>query len=193
VSPDAIVERTDGDSFRLDNCFFGINPDCSYLGDGVWNVDEYLALHHPGKLASDFAAPVTRYSVYKWELADKSARLPSRVIGFVPDKKPVPTGGGFAHTITAFCTYARPVFSPPVVPSSLHRDRRVMTVAAAKCTGLAGRKNVTILGWMDIFLLAPATSEDPGTIRAEVLNPARGPGDVSGFQYFGHDRAVLIR
>ena len=68
-----------------------------------------------------------------------------------------------------------------------------MTVAAAMCEGVTGRKQVELLGWMDVFVLDPSEPAEPGTIRAEVIGPALRPGNLSGFQYYGKDRAVLIR
>ena len=69
----------------------------------------------------------------------------------------------------------------------------MVTVAAALCEGITGRKEVELLGWMDVLILDTAEPEDPGTIRAEVIGPALRPGNLTGFQYFGRDRAVLIR
>ena len=193
IPASAVIERREGDSFRLDDCFYHPGGTCDYLGDGVWNIDGYLALHHPGKPASDFN-PQTRYSVYKWERDGGAALLPSQVIGFLPDGKPKAVFGGWRHDITAWCSYAQPVFGPTVGHAAPQKDRRVLTVAAAKCTGLAGRKNVTILGWMDVFVLTPAESTDPlATIQAEIIGDALRADDLTGFQYFGHDRAVRIR
>lgn len=184
------IDRPSVDSFKLDNCF--LNGTCSYLGDGVWDIDRYLAAHHPLVPASTFPKG-TRYEIYKWEIEDKANRLQPEIVGFNPDTKPQLSGTNYRHNITYHCSYPQPQFSAPLLPSDTQKDRRVTTVAAAMCEGITGRKPVEILGWMDIFLLDPAESGDPGTIRAEVIGPALRPGNLSGFQYYGKDKAVLIQ
>ncbi|MEY4239527.1 MAG: hypothetical protein RL339_2128 [Pseudomonadota bacterium] len=185
-----VIDRTASDSFTLDNCFF--TNTCTYLGDGTWDIDRYLAGHHPGVLASSFTKG-SRYEVYQWEKANKAARLGPELVGFNPDSRPRLSGTNYRHSITYHCSYSTPQFSSPVIPSDTQKDRRVLTVGAAKCEGISGRKQVELLGWMDVFLLDPSDPADPGTIRAEVIGPALRPDNLSGFQYFGKDRAVLIR
>lgn len=185
-----VIDRPSVDSFKLDSCF--LSGTCDYLGDGVWDIDRYLAAHHPGTSASSFAKG-TRYEVYNWEIEDKAARLAPRIVGFKPDAKPQQVGAGYRHAITYHCSYPQPQFSTAPVPSAEQKDRRVMSVAAAMCEGISGRKSVEILGWMDVLLLDPSEPAEPGTIRAEVIGPALRPGSLSAFQYYGKDRAVLIR
>lgn len=184
------IDRPSVDSFKLDTCFY--DGTCDYLGDGVWDIDRYLAAHHPLVAASSFAKG-TRYEIYKWEIEDKANRLRPSIVGFNPDAKPQAVGTGYRHSITYHCAYPQPQFSSPLPPSDTQKDRRVMTVAAAMCEGITGRKAVEILGWMDVLVLEPAMADEPGTIRAEVIGPALRPGNLSGFQYYGKDKAVLIQ
>ncbi len=186
----AQIDRPSVDAFTLDTCFY--NGTCSYLGDGNWNISRYLAAHHPGVPASTFATG-SRYEVYQWEIANKATRLAPRIVGFNPDNKPQRVGANWRHSITYHCSYPQPQFSAPLPPSATQKDRRVVTVAAAMCEGITGRKPVEILGWMDVLILDPSEPAEPGTIRAEVIGPALRPGNLSGFQYYGRDRAVLIR
>lgn len=186
----AVIDRPSVDSFKLDDCFY--NGKCDYLGDGVWDIQRYLDAHHPGTLASSFDKG-SRYEIYQWEIENKAARLAPRIVGFNPDSKPTKVGANYRHNITYHCSYPQPQFSNALAPSSTQKDRRVLTVAAAMCEGVTGRKQVELLGWMDVFLLDPSEPAEPGTIRAEVIGPALRPGNLSGFQYYGKDRAVLIR
>ena len=186
----AVIDRPSVDAFTLDSCFY--SGTCTYLGDGNWNIERYLAAHHPGVLASAFDTG-SRYEVYQWEIANKATRLAARIVGFNPDSKPQKTGANYRHSITYHCSYPQPKFSTPLAPSATQKDRRVVTVAAALCEGITGRKPVDILGWMDVLILDPSEPAEPGTIHAEVIGPALRPGNLSGFQYYGKDRAVLIR
>ena len=185
-----VIDRTKTDAFTLDSCFY--TGTCSYLGDGVWDIDRYLAAHHPGVVASAFSTG-SRYEIYQWEIAGKATRLTPRIVGFKPDAKPQLTGGNYRHAITYHCSYPQPQFSAALPPSATQKDRRVVTVAAAMCEGITGRKPVEILGWMDVLILDPSQPAEPGTIHAEVIGPALRPGNLSGFQFYGKDRAVLIR
>ena len=186
----AVIDRPSVDAFTLDTCFY--SGTCTYLGDGNWNIGRYLAAHHPGVSASTFASG-SRYEVYQWEIANKAARLKPTIVGFKPDNKPQNTGANYRHSITYHCSYPQPQFSTPLAPSATQKDRRVVTVAAAMCEGITGRKPVEILGWMDVLILEPSEPAEPGTIHAEVIGPALRPGNLTGFQYYGKDRAVLIR
>ena len=186
----AVIDRTLSDTFRMDSCFY--DNTCSYLGDGTWDIDRYLAAHHPGVTRAAFANG-TRYEIYKWELDNPGTRLAPKIVGFNPDKKPQAAGVNWRHAITYFCEYPQPQFAAALVPSSTQKDRRLLTVAAARCQSVAGRKEIDILGWMDIFLLEPSEPSTPDTIQAEIVGPALRPDNLNGYQYYGRDRAVLIR
>lgn len=186
----ASINRPAVNNFRLDNCFY--NGTCSYLGNGEWDIDAYLAAHHPGVSKAIFTKG-SRYEVYQWELEDPAHRMAPAIVGFDPDRKPQKSGANYRHAITYYCAYPQPKFSAPLAPSATQKDRRILTVAAAKCRGVSGRKPIDILAWMDVFILEPSEPAEPGTILAEVIGPALKPGNLSGFQYYGKGRAVLIR
>ncbi|MFC3174034.1 TadE/TadG family type IV pilus assembly protein [Novosphingobium bradum] len=180
-------------NFPEDKCFS--TGACTYLGDGDWDIDGYLAANHPGVLASQFAKG-TRYEVYKWELADPATRLAPRLVSSsVTTRK---QGANYRHTFVNQCAYAEPVFGAPVTPSQTQKDRRVMTVAVVDCEGLHGRDDVTIKAIMDVFLLSPSIvtgsgSTTKGQFNVEVIGPALRAGDLNGFQFYGRNKAVLIR
>ena len=71
--------------------------------------------------------------------------------------------------------------------------RRILTVLAAECRGLTGRSPVTPLGWMDTFVIEPASDDEPSTLKVEVIGPALRPDNLTGFQFYGRNKAVLIR
>lgn len=178
-------------SLRMDTCFY--NGTCTYLGDGVWDIDRYLATWHPGVSKASLPS-TTRFGVYQWELADKASRLRPRAVHVVDsDPKQIGKTGRYTHKVQQYCTYSQPVFSSPLAPSSTQRDRRILTIMAAKCRGLTGRSPVTPLGWMDTFLIEPASDDDPSTLKVEIIGPALTPDNLNGFQYYGHNKAVLIR
>lgn len=176
-------------NFAFDDCFS--SGTCTYLGDGTWNIGAYLAANHPGVTPSDFAKG-TRFEIYKWELEDPANRLAPRLVAqsvTEPKKK----GAVWEREYTNYCAYPQPVFGAALPPTSARKDRRILTVAAINCRDLNGRSPVNILGWMDVFLIGPADDGELGTIQAEVIGPAVRPDGTTGFQYYGRNRAVLIR
>ena len=182
-SPDSGVQ-----SFTPDSCF--ANGTCTYMGDGVWDIDSYLAANHPGVSAASFEKG-SRYEVYQWELEDPANRLAPRIISSEVETDERGNSGQFDHTFVNRCSYPQPVFGTPLIPSTDQKDRRILPIAAVDCSGLRGRDPVDILGWIDVFLVQPG--DDTETIQAEVIGPALRPGELPSFQYFAHDRAVLIR
>ncbi len=175
-------------SFTRDECFN--NGTCTYMGDGAWDIDGYLARNHPGVSASSFARG-TRYEVYQWEIASGGSRMDPRLVTSEVETRERGNSGIYEHTFTNRCVYPQPQFAAPLVPSNTQKDRRLLSVAAVNCTGLTGRSEVDILGWLDVFLIQPADSEE--TIQSEIVGPALRPDNLPTFQYFGRDRAVLIR
>lgn len=176
------------ENFEQDSCF--LNGTCTYMGDGAWDIAGYLAANHPGVSPSAFAKG-TRYEIYQWELQDPANRLASRLISSEVETKERGNSGQYEHTFTNRCSYPQPQFGTPLAPGNTQKDRRVLSVAAVDCTGLNGRSPVDILGWIDVFLIQPA--DDTETIQSEIIGPALRPDNLPTFQYFGRDRAVLIR
>jgi Flp pilus assembly protein TadG len=182
----AVDELALARSFTPDDCF--ADGSCSYMGDGEWDLQGYLNRHHPGVSAASFAKG-TRYEVYQWELQNPAGRLAPRLVSSQVTTRQ--RGTRFEHSFTNRCSYAQPQFGSPVVPSNTQKDRRLMSIAAVDCTGLTGRSPVDILGWFDVFVVQPGDGSE--TIQTEIVGPALRPDNLPTFQYFGHNRAVLIR
>ncbi|WP_128891681.1 pilus assembly protein TadG-related protein [Erythrobacter sp. HKB08] len=174
--------------FPLDAC--QISGSCLSFGDGNWDANSYMMNVHgqpnagviPG-LDLDGNGTITRYEVYKWELADASRRQP-RELGRIVD----------GNRTTLYCSAPTPTNGTPVIPSTTQKDRRVVTVASVDCTDLSGRDAIKTIRWVDLFLLQPAniTSSDK-QILAEIVGPAQRPGGGQAFQYYGRNKAVLLR
>lgn len=175
-------------AMQPDNCF--AQGTCSYMGDGDWNIQAYLDRHHPGVSAASFAKR-TRYEVYRWELQQPSTRLAPQLVSSTVTSRQRGNSNVYEHRFANRCSYAQPVFGTPVAPGNDQRDRRVMPIAAVDCTGLNGRSPVDILGWFDAFIVQPGDGSE--TLQTEIIGPALRPDSLPTFQYFGHDRAVLIR
>lgn len=175
-------------SFTRDSCFD--DGSCTYMGDGNWDIAGYLARNHPGVSASGFARG-TRYEIYRWELENPASRMAPRLVSSTVESRQRGNSGIYEHSFTNHCSYPEPQLATPLAPSNTQKDRRLLSVAAVDCTGLTGRSPVDILGWLDVFLIQPADSEE--TIQSEVVGPALRPDNLPTFQYFGRDRAVLIR
>ncbi|GAA0273337.1 pilus assembly protein TadG-related protein [Alteraurantiacibacter aestuarii] len=175
-------------TFTRDSCFD--DGSCTYMGDGEWDIAGYLARNHPGVSPAIFSQG-SRYEVYRWELEDPANRMPPRLVSSTVESRRRGNSGNYEHTFTNRCSYPQPQFASPVVPSNTQKDRRLLSVAAVDCTGLTGRSAVNILGWLDVFLTQPADGSE--TIHSEIVGPALRPDNLPTFQYFGRNRAVLIR
>ena len=129
-------------------------------------------------------------------MAGPAIRLTSRLISSTVTTKK--NGAQYRHTFVNQCAYPQPVFAQPVIPGPTQKDRRVMTVAAVDCEGLHGRDEVTIKAIMDVFLLGPSIvtgtgADTKGQFNTEVIGPALRPDNLNGFQFYGRNKAVLIR
>jgi Flp pilus assembly protein TadG len=180
------------------------------FGDGAWNRNAYLGPTHgtdATTLASSLGktpATLTRWDVYKWELADPSRRAP-KAIDVTPN--PIPfkeqgNSGKGTYTFTNRCTFPQPVNGTGVPSSTSQKDRRVLTVAAVDCTGLNGKSDVIVKQWVDVFLVEPslsrstpqspyATSKEQ--IYVEIIGIAKRPNGQSAFQYYLRQRPRLLR
>lgn len=187
--PGDILSRASSQQLPSDNCL--ISGSCGdNFGDGAWNGDAYMNLHHPGVSLSSVAPNGTRFEVYQWEIENKNTRLTSpKKIGYYADRK---NGNTFA--VDLYCSFPRPVNAAAKPASATQKDRRLLTVAAVDCTGLSGSAPVKILRWVDLFLLQTAnvTSSDKNFLT-EIVGPAERAGGESGFQYYSRRKAVLIR
>jgi len=189
-----------------DTCHLGGSCGGDKFGDGIWARDAYLGATH-GTDATTVAtavgktsATLTRYDVYKWELADKVNRLASKSINDVvpPVFKEQGKSGKGKYTFTNRCTFPQPVNGTGVPSSPTQKDRRLLTVAAVDCTGLNGKGNVTVKQWVDVFLVQPSLDRPaPGgskeQIYVEIVGVAKRPNGESAFQYYLRQRPRLLR
>jgi Flp pilus assembly protein TadG len=184
------------------------------IGDGNWDIDTYWRVNHPTETvvidssttpplmgyptskngAIEAAYPLdtdstrsypTRYQVYRWEMANAAAELPSagRIISGVGTD------------------FGQPVCRPGSAPGATTADRRTIPIAVVNCTGLTGAKPVNPIDWIDAFLVEPAmarssgaTSYSNGTdIYVEIIgHTSQGTGGTQN-QFVRHDRPYLIR
>ena len=192
-------QRSTAKGFNRDTCH--IDGSCtSNFGSGVWNVGNYFAANHPSATVPSGSA-ATRFSVYKWELADKAARMGSKLVESVPDYKTTGNNAGrkITYSYTNYCAYPVPKNGTGVVAGAVQKDRRVIQVASVDCTGLNGKGAVKVLQWVDVFLVEPswdrstpyATGKEQ--IYGEIIGVATKPDGSSAFQYFSRNRPYLIK
>ena len=173
--------------FPMDTCF---GSTCTVVGDADWDGDAWMSANHPGTSLATAAPNGTRWEVYNWELEDKSARLASpQKVGYKATRK-----NNGRYIVELYCAFPQPTIGTGIAPSDEQKDRRVLTVAAVDCTGLHGSSPVKVLRWVDLFLVRPAnlTGADK-EFFTEIIGPAKKANGDSGFQYFGRNKAVLIR
>lgn len=188
--------------FPRDTCHFSSCTDGNF-GDGVWTFATYMAVNHPGvdpAVVPSAGATPTRYEVYQWELADADTRLaPKSVVtttASAPDKQ-----GRRDYVVTTQCTYSKPVYGRTDYPAQ--KDRRILPVIAANCTGLNGVGNADedfkLIRVFDVFITEPSGQRtypgvtDDKEIYAEVIGPAETFEGGSGIQYYTRNRPYLIR
>ena len=184
------------------------------FGNGTWNRDAYIAANHPLETATTIAnaigggataAKLTRYQVYKWEIANKaSGKLNVQTIS---------TGAwgkqGQNWSITKQCAFSQPQFA--TAAATTVKDRRVLPIVAANCDSLRGKGQAfvdyVILRVFDIFLTEPSLQRsntetgvagstqgtDDKEIYGEVIGPAQPVGGGGGFQYYSRSRPYLVR
>lgn len=191
------TENTAANSLPEDNCF--VAGTCAVIGSAAasastpnWAASAYMAAHHGGASLPSAAPNGTRYEVYKWELGAASTRLATQRLSTSYTTRD--RGVNRTYRFTNICAYPQPTIGTGVAASATQKDRRVLTVAAVDCTGLHGSSPVRIIRWVDLFLVKPASSTGADKeFFTEIVGPARKADNSSGFQYFGRNKAVLIR
>jgi len=161
----------------------------SRFGDGNWDRTTYFNVNHS---AADLTAAqnwtgrtnatrLTRYDVYRWELAT-SGMLNSRQ----------ETGS------TTNYSYGAPQCATGVGETTTQKDRRVITAAVVDCVagGVKGSTAVKVKSWIDLFLVEPSlarsrTSADQ--IYVEIIGSATKPGGGNAFQYYSRNKPYLIK
>jgi len=175
------------------------NGDCqgnaNRFGDGNWDRTLYFTVNHnPSDLsaaaswAGKTSTTLTRYDVYKWELAttgalnERKAELATTGKGGTPD----------------YYSYPAPMCATGVGASTTVKDRRVLTVAVVDCTAgnVQGSTNIKVKKWVDMFLVEPSlnrarTGQDQ--IYVEIVGDATKPGGGNAFQYYSRNQPYLIK
>ena len=188
------------------------------IGTGDWDIDAYWRTNHPATavvidatrtpplkgydttmnatIRAAFPLSVdatrsypTRYQVYRWEMANAAAQLPAP-----PTGRPVGTNTDFGQPV------CRPGLAGST-PGATTPDRRTLPVAVVNCTGLAGKKAVNPIDWIDTFLVEPSMGRSAGSttytqvgdIYVEVVGHTGNGTGGSTTQFVRHDRPYLIR
>ncbi len=150
--------------FPRDDCAYNggicdVNTGGTNMGNGIWNIQTYLDVNHPGTVPADIPdlyptdTLISRYEVYRWEL-DNVANLATGE----PEPDPV------CHN-----------FPSPATP-----DRRVITAAVVDCSTFVGFATVKPDNWVEIFLTEPMGVHDGNNdFYGEVVGPGSpGTGGV---------------
>lgn len=197
------------------NCDTAFGTPNSRIGTGDWDIDAYWRVNHPfgttsgavhnptaggpdlydtslnSTIRAAFPSPAdatrtypTRYQVYRWEMADPSNLLRSQTVAGVGT------------------SYGQPICQPPGwAAGGSTADRRTLPIAVVNCSGLAGKKAVNPIDWIDSFLVEPSlprsgasgTYTQTGDIYVEVIgHTGNGTGGTTT-QFIRHDRPYLIR
>lgn len=121
------------------------------IGNGEWDRGAYFRSNHPGLdwvSEPGLGSGVTRYQTYLWEAENATTRLGSK-----------------ASNKSGWSAYGTPQAgvcnAPGVVPNTNGIDRRRMTAAVVNCRaagrfGPGGRKELTVAGFIDVFLVEPS-------------------------------------
>ncbi len=191
------------------NCQTTFGSPNARIGTGDWDIDTYWRVNHYGStvvngagqhvydtslnntIRAAFPSPAdatrsypTRYQVYRWEMANASAQLTSQTVA------------------AGLTSYGQPVCEPPGwTAGGSTADRRTLPIAVVNCTGLAGKKPVNPIDWIDSFLVEPSmprsgasgTYTQTGDIYVEVIGHTGNGTGGSTTQFIRHDRPYLIR
>ncbi len=198
--------------FPRDNCHYADNcggQSGAKYGDGVWTSgkDAYFAAVHGLSAANIPASLTTRYKTYVWENDPaNTSRVAPKLLNS-PSWVPSNCNGGSGkcdYTWTNYCAYPKPLGTTASAPG---KDRRVLTVAAVDCskgTNAGSTHSFYLKRWVDIFLVEPSlvrSAAQLGTtagtsqsqVYGEIIGLAKKADGTSGFQYYGRNKAVLIR
>lgn len=169
------------------------NGTCSggNFGDGTWDVAGYRTAHPnvPTTL-------ITRYDIYKWERDNAGSGL-QNTLAYTTGIQATncnKAGNNCDNSITNYCSYPNPIKG---TYHSTAKDRRVLTLAVADCS-TAGKNNLTVKKWMDVFLTEPSWNRTtPYTtnkqIYAEVIGVATRPDGTDAYQYYARNKVVLYK
>jgi hypothetical protein len=156
------------------------------FGDGNWDRSLYFSVTHSAadlsaaaSWAGKTTSTLTRYDVYKWELA---------TVGKLND---LTAGAGYY-------AYSAPKCATGIDESTTQKDRRVLTVAVVDCQAgqVKGSSPVKVKKWVDMFLVEPSlnrprTGQDQ--IYVEIIGDATKPGGGNSYQYYSRNKPYLIK
>lgn len=177
---------------------------CPKFGNGNWDRQSYVEDAHPSTTVAAIAAEMgktvatlTRWDVYRWELAVKASRLsPYEKLNSLPMTSNT-NGGQTTYTFINRCGPRQPVNGTAVAPGANQKDRRLLTVAVVNCNGANGKFPAQVLRFADMFLVQPSLDRGSSTgkdqIYAEVVRVAERPNGQSAFQYYLRQRPRLIK
>jgi Flp pilus assembly protein TadG len=132
------------------------------VGTGTWDRAAYFESNYGASFAwqstSGLGSNVTRYQTYMWELSNQLNASPAGLNTPALPKGEPANGGKLT---------AAPVCQPSnaVTPTG-DIDRRRLTVAIVNCSGsnsAAGKKELDVTKWVDIFLVEPSWNRDRTT------------------------------
>lgn len=165
----------------------------SRVGSGTWDVNAYWMVNHGAAYASQVygkTAP-SRYEVYTWERDNSSAQY-----------RQFNSSGNYTD-------FRAPICRTGWAPGTTKPDRRVLPVAVVNCTGLSGKKPVTPLAWVDVFLVEPSVDRSrttgsgsnkvttnytySGDIYVEVIKVVDQGGEGAAPQFVLRDKPFLVR
>lgn len=172
------------------------------FGNGEWNRATYFSVNHT---AADLtaavswagranAAALTRYDVYKWEIATN--KLSPRE---AEKNLEVEQENGNGKKKFDFYSYSSPRCAVGAPESTTQKDRRVLTAAVINCNAdnVAGSTPaIKPIGWVDLLFVEPSldrkyTGKDQ--IYVEVIGTATRPGGGNAFQYFLRSKPYLVK
>lgn len=183
------------------------------IGNGVWDRNLYFFVNHRALYDPTATAPngnwatgipslttfaadngitlanITRNEVYKWELASDEL-----------DEQSFVDSTGKGKSTATYFSYGRPRTSSGLPAGPTTADRRQISMAVINCVeqGVQGQaKNVTVVKWVDLFLVEPSLARDrtdPGDIYVEVIRQTTAGGNApTNPQVVRRDVPYLIR
>jgi Flp pilus assembly protein TadG len=158
-----------------DRCHALATAACGQVGDGAWDRSTYFAVNfgtgfdwQAAMTAAGYTpGSVTRYEVYRWEMADPANRLANRAVG------------SNVAVSAPFCSATGGLTPGPTTP-----DRRRFSAALVNCVAQSvngNSTNVQVSEWVDLFLVEPSLNRDrthAGDVYVEVIG--RTPAGANG-------------
>lgn len=206
ISYEAFVLNSASKGMPRDSCHYTDSCDDDNFGDGAWNRNAYFQSNY-GWDATEWptetglSANVSRYDVYKWELAHRNDTPKGTLDPVEVSESPVTsktTGQNTTYTRTRVCAFRKPVDAK----GAANEGRRILPVVAANCESLNGKSDLDAfqaIRVFNVFVTEPSMQRtSPGVtddkeIYGEIIGPAETISGGTGFQYYSRNRPYLIR